>query len=118
MELFSRNSRDIEKIVDDDGIERLVAYSPLHAGQEGLFLALTIDNSVSLHQIRKDRNCALLLLLSLAAATAIAMIWMGDAMSVSPRPKLADAAVRLRAGDLTARAARLFRSRRVRGPGG
>jgi len=63
MELFNRNTRDIERFVDDDGVEKLVVYSPLHAGQEGLFLALTIDDTVNLHQIRKDRNLALLMLL-------------------------------------------------------
>ena len=105
LELFRRDNRNIEKIVDDDGVERLVAYSPVHAGQEGLFLALTIDNSVSLHQIHRDRNSALLMLLSLAAATAIAMIWLGERYVSEPAAKLADAASRLRAGDLTARAA-------------
>ena len=77
----------------------------VHAGQEGLFLALTIDDSVSLHQIHKDRNSALLMLLGLAAATAIAMIWLGERYVSEPAAKLADAAIRLRAGDLTARAA-------------
>jgi hypothetical protein len=66
LELFGRDDRNIEKIVADDGVERLVAYSTVRTGQEGLFLALTIDDSVSLHQIHKDRNSALLMLLTLA----------------------------------------------------
>jgi len=43
-------------------------------------------------------------LLTLAAGTAIAIIWLGDRYVSMPAVKLADVATRLRAGDLTARA--------------
>jgi len=104
MALLNRSSRGIEHITYDDGTERLVAYSPVNSGQQGLFTALIIDNSIALHQIKKDRNLALLILLTLAAGTAIAIIWLGDRYVSGPAANLADVATRLRAGDLTARA--------------
>jgi hypothetical protein len=103
MVLLNRSSRGIEHVTYD-GTERLVAYSPVNSGQQGLFTALTIDNSIALHQIKKDRNLALLILLTLAAGTAIAIIWLGDRYVSGPVMNLADVATRLRAGDLTARA--------------
>jgi PAS domain S-box-containing protein len=103
MALLNRSSRGIEHATYD-GTERLVAYSPVNSGKQGLFTALTIDNSIALHQIKKDRNLALLILLTLAAGTAIAIIWLGDRYVSGPVMNLADVATRLRAGDLTARA--------------
>ena len=46
MALLNRSSREIE-YVTYDGTERLVAYSPVDSGQQGLFTALTIDNSIA-----------------------------------------------------------------------
>ena len=104
MSLLGRNSQGIDNIIYPDGTERLVAYSPASVGQQGLFTALTIDNSIALHQIKNDRNIALLILLTLTAGTAIAIIWVGDRYVKEPAEKLADVALRLRAGDLGARA--------------
>jgi len=104
MELLWRKDVGIQNVVEDDGSKKLVAYSPLRAGQQGLFLSLSIDESVTLLQIRKDRTHALLLLLGLAVATSCVVIWMGGRYIREPAARLADAAVRLRAGDLTARA--------------
>jgi PAS domain S-box-containing protein len=103
MALLNRNSRGIAHLTNG-GPERLVAYSPVNSGQQGLFTALAIDNSIALHQIKKDRNLALLTLFTLAAGTAIAIIWLGDRYVSGPVMKLADVTTRLRAGDLTARA--------------
>ena len=103
MTLLNRSGQGIEHVTDD-GAEKLVAYSPVNAGQQGLFTALAIDDSIALHQIKRDRNLALLILLTLAAGTAIAIIWLGNRYVSMPAVKLADVATRLRAGDLTARA--------------
>jgi len=57
LELFNRDNRNIEKIADDDGVEKLVAYSPLHAGQEGLFLALTSTWGKKPGRYDDERGC-------------------------------------------------------------
>lgn len=104
MSLLGRNSQGIDNMIYPDGTERLVAYSPASVGQQGLFTALTVDNSIALHQIKNDRNIALLILLTLTAGTAIAIMWVGERYVKEPAARLADVALRLRAGDLAARA--------------
>src|SRR3954464_9918955 len=104
MEMIRGGSAGIQKIVEADGVERLVAYSPLNAKREGLFLSLSIDESAALLDIRKNRNRALMLLFGVAATTVVGVIWMGKRYISEPAARLADAAARLRAGDLTARA--------------
>ena len=104
MSLLCRNSQGIDNMIYPDGTERLVAYSPASVGQQGLFTALTVDNSIALHQIKNDRNIALLILLTLTAGTAIAIMWVGERYVKEPAARLADVALRLRAGDLAARA--------------
>src|SRR3954465_15006736 len=52
-----------------------------------------------------NRNCSSAVGITLASAAAIAMIWLGERYVSEPAAKLADAATRLRAGDLSARAA-------------
>src|SRR4051812_9333757 len=91
-------------LIDTTVHQEILVKQALRAGQQGLFLSLSIDESVTLLQIRKDRTHALLLLLGLAVATSCVVIWMGGRYIREPAARLADAAVRLRAGDLTARA--------------
>jgi PAS domain S-box-containing protein len=104
MEMIRGGSVGIQKIVEADGVERLVAYSTLNARREGLFLSLSIDESAALLDIRKNRNRALMLLFGVAATTVVGVIWMGKRYISEPAARLADTAARLRAGDRTARA--------------
>jgi PAS domain S-box-containing protein len=87
-----------------DGIDRVIAFSPLRGGADGLFLAVGIDDALALAPIRRARASTLAALAVIAAATATTVLWLSRRYLQHPVAALAEAARRWRSGDLAARA--------------
>lgn len=103
--LLNRSDTGVERVRGADGLDRLVAFSPVGDRLEGLFTSVGVDEEAALGDIRRGRDGALALLAVIAACTAAAVLWIGRWYIEDPAALLAGAADRWRSGDLTARAA-------------
>ncbi|MGF7209693.1 PAS domain S-box-containing protein [Skermanella aerolata] len=102
--LAFQRSTGVRRMVDLDGATRLIAFSPPDAGATELFIALGLDQTSAAAALRDTRSHAMVLLVTVAAGTALSVLWMGHLYVRIPAASLSDSARRWRAGELGARA--------------
>ncbi|EWY38098.1 histidine kinase [Skermanella stibiiresistens SB22] len=89
---------------DLDGVERLIAFSPVPHGGDDLFLSIGLDEAGALAGIRDSRTRTLWLLMVVAVGATVLVIWLGHRHIQTPAGHLAAVARRWRGGQLDARA--------------
>ncbi|HYD69654.1 PAS domain S-box protein [Azospirillum sp.] len=86
-----------------DAVERILAYSPVDVGAQGLLLAVGIDKAQAMAPIDRAMRRALAVIAAVAAVTLLGAWWIAGRLVRRPVSALVEATRRWRAGDLTAR---------------
>ncbi|HYH17172.1 MAG TPA: PAS domain S-box protein [Azospirillum sp.] len=86
-----------------DAVERILAYSPVDVGAQGLLLAVGIDKAQAMAPVDEAMRRALVVIAVVAAATLFGAWWIGGRLVRRPVAAMVNATRRWRAGDLTAR---------------
>jgi hypothetical protein len=78
--LAFQSSPGVRRMVDLDGVTRLIAFSPVDVGATDLFIALGLDQTEAQATLRTTRLHALVLLAAVAAGTALMVLRLGSAV--------------------------------------
>lgn len=101
--LHAQSAGTIEVVDEVDGREHVVAFSPVGAGQENLFMAVSIDKEAALKPIDEAMRRSFLMIGAIAGTTMLLVLWGGTRLLRRPVDALVEATGRWRAGDLSAR---------------
>ncbi|NYZ11275.1 PAS domain-containing protein [Azospirillum sp. RWY-5-1] len=93
----------IEVTDDASGRVHVVAFSPVGAGQEDLFMAVSIDKEAALQPIDAAMQRSIAMIGAIAGTTLLLVLWGGTRLLRRPVEALVAATERWRGGDLSAR---------------
>ena len=101
--LNAREPGTIEVTDGASGRVHVIAFSPVGAGQEDLFMAVSIDKAAALEPIDAAMRRSIAMIATIAGVTLLMVLWGGARLLRQPVEALVGATERWRSGDLSAR---------------